>query len=121
VLLLAGIRDILRISIAIDLPHYQRLLGDGSQWGISLTYAEQARPESLARAFSIGRSYLGNDRCALVLGGNIFYGHGLKVCCPEEIAYRGGCIDAARLAKLAQAYGKNGYGSYLLDVLQSED
>jgi glucose-1-phosphate thymidylyltransferase len=251
VLLLAGIRDILLISTPIDLPHYQRLLGDGGQWGISLKYAEQPCPEGLAQAFVIGRSYIGNDRCALVLGDNIFYGHGLpkalrsaanredistvfayrvrdperygvvhfdnegrasgieekptkpkshfavtglyfytndvvevaaslkpsvrgeleitdvnriylergmlnvellgrgtawldtgthqslleastfieaienrqglKVCCPEEIAYRAGYIDSAQLAKLAAAYAKSGYGAYLADILRGEN
>jgi glucose-1-phosphate thymidylyltransferase len=250
VLLLAGIRDILLISTPIDLPHYQRLLGDGSQWGIALTYAEQARPEGLAQAFIIGRSFLGGERAALVLGDNIFYGHGLpnslqkaannaeratifayrvrdperygvvhfapdgralgleekparpkshfgvtglyfypedvvdvaaglspsargeleitdvnriylergeldveilgrgiawldtgthesllaasnfieaiesrqglKVCCPEEIAFRAGFIDTAQLAKLADTFGKTGYGQYLAEIVKGE-
>ena len=247
-LMLAGIRDILLISTPTDLPAFQRLLGDGRRWGLSLSYAEQPRPEGLAQAFIIGRSFIGNDSAALVLGDNLFYGHGLpeqlrqgaarahgatvfayhvkdpqrygvvefdargralgieekpaqpksnyavtgiyfydnqvldiarslqpsargeleitdlnrrylergelqvelfgrgiawldtgthesllqaamyieaiesrqglKVCCPEEIAYRSGFIDAAQLGKLAHAMGSSAYGSYLRDLLR---
>jgi glucose-1-phosphate thymidylyltransferase len=249
-LLLTGIRDILLISTPVDLPQYQRLLGNGSQWGVSLTYAEQPRPEGLAQAFIVGKSFIGSDRVALVLGDNIFYGHGfpeslqqaaarddsstifayrvrdperygvvhfdmqgraldieekpikpkshfavtglyfytndvvdiaatlkpsargeleitdvnrvylerkqlnvellgrgiawldtgthqslleaatfieaienrqgLKVCCPEEIAYRAGFIGAEQVAALANAYGKTGYGQYLAELLQDD-
>jgi glucose-1-phosphate thymidylyltransferase len=248
---LAGIRDILLISTPHDLPLFQRLLGDGSQWGLSLSYAEQPRPEGLAQAFIIGKRFVGSDRCALVLGDNIFFGHGLpeqlrsaaqrsdgstvfayrvrdperygvvhfnaqgralgieekpkqpkshhavtglyfydnevldiaaglkpsprgeleitdvnrhylererlhverfgrgiawldtgtheslleaanfiealekrqgmKVACPEEIAYRCGYIDAARLEQLAAPLAKSGYGAYLLEVLREDE
>ena len=247
-LMLAGIRDILLISTPTDLPAFQRLLGDGKRWGLSLSYAEQPRPEGLAQAFIIGRNFIGNDATALVLGDNLFYGHGLpeqlqlgaarergatvfayhvkdperygvvqfdaqgraldieekprqpkshyavtgiyfydnqvveiarnlkpsargeleitdlnrqylergelhvelfgrgiawldtgthesllqaamfieaienrqglKVCCPEEIAFRAGFIDAAQLEALARAMGKSAYGSYLTALLQ---
>ncbi|WP_151447329.1 glucose-1-phosphate thymidylyltransferase RfbA [Lacisediminimonas profundi] len=249
-LMLAGIRDILLISTPQDLPRFQHLLQDGSQWGINLQYAEQASPDGLAQAFIIGRDFLGNQPSCLILGDNIFYGHdfdsqlraacaqsqgarvfayhvqdperygvvefdanrravsieekpavpksnyavtglyfydqqvcdiaasvqpsargeleitdvnraylaqgqldvqvmgrgmawldtgtheslldasqyiatiekrqGLKVACPEEIAYRKGYIDAAQVARLAEPLKKSGYGQYLLNILDSK-
>jgi glucose-1-phosphate thymidylyltransferase len=249
-LMLAGIRDILIISTPQDTPRFTELLGDGSQWGLNLSYAVQPSPDGLAQAFLIGRDFVGNDPSALILGDNIYYGHdfdaklrgaaertagatvfayhvtdperygvvefddqrraisieekptapksnyavtglyfydnqvcdiarsikpsargeleitdvnrvylerdelnvelmgrgmawldtgthdslleasqfiatiekrqGLKVACPEEIAYRKGYIDATALERLAQPLRKNGYGQYLLQILKDK-
>jgi len=90
VLMLAGLRDILIITTPVDLPFFRRLLGDGSQLGLRLTYAEQPRPEGLAQAFLIGREFIGDDTVCLILGDNIFYGPGLTKLLRSAVQLRRG-------------------------------
>ena len=93
-LLLAGIREILIITTPEDLGQFEKLLGDGSAWGISLSYAVQPRPEGLAQAFIIGADFIGQDAVALVLGDNIFYGTGLGASLRKKTDLKGGHVFA---------------------------
>lgn len=93
-LMLAGIKEILIISTPYDLPQFKRLLGDGAQWGLQFSYAEQAVPNGLAQAFVIGADFIGNDNVALVLGDNIFYGAGLGEQLARNTQPDGGIVYA---------------------------
>lgn len=105
VLMLGGVRDILIISTPRDLPGFAGLLGDGRQWGLNLSYAEQPRPDGLAQAFIIGERFIGNDPCALVLGDNIFFGHGLSELVAESFQLNKGATVFAHQVADPQRYG----------------
>ena len=104
-LMLSGIRDILVISTPVDLPSFQRLLGDGSELGVTFRYAAQPKPEGLAQAFIIGREFIGADRVALVLGDNIFFGHGLSETLQAAAARPSGATVFAYQVRDPQRYG----------------
>lgn len=105
VLMLGGVRDILIISTPRDLPGFAGLLGDGRQWGLNLSYAEQPRPEGLAQAFVIGERFIGTDSCAMVLGDNIFYGHGLSDIVQDAFQPRKGATVFAHQVSDPERYG----------------
>ena len=104
-LMIAGIRDILIISTPVDLPQFQRLLGDGSAWGLRLTYAEQPHPGGLAQAYLIGADFVGNDPSALILGDNFFYGHNLHQMMGNARSRRSGASVFAYHVSDPERYG----------------
>jgi glucose-1-phosphate thymidylyltransferase len=104
-LMLAGIRDILLITTPMDRCQFERLLGDGSQWGIRLSYAEQPKPAGLAEAFIIGADFIGLDRVAMVLGDNIFFGHGLPELLAKAASRKKGATVFAYHVRDPQRYG----------------
>ena len=105
VLMLAGIRDILVISTPQDTPRFRELLGDGTQWGIRLSYAVQPSPDGLAQAFVIGKDFIGGDPVALILGDNLFYGHDLAVLAKRAASRRKGATVFAYRVHDPERYG----------------
>lgn len=105
VLMLGGIREILIISTPRDLPGFRELLGDGSDYGVALSYAEQAQPNGLAEAFIIGRDFVGDDTVAMILGDNIFYGDGISQLCTQASTLEKGASIFAYRVEDPQRYG----------------
>ncbi len=105
ILMLAGVRDILVISTPHDLPLFRQLLGDGGQWGLRLSYAEQPRPEGLAQAFLIGEEFIGADSCCMILGDNIFHGQSLTDLLMQCAAIADGALIFAYPVQDPQRYG----------------
>lgn len=104
-LMLAGIRDILLISTPQDAPRFEQLLGDGTRWGIHLSYAIQPAPEGIAQAFLIGERFIGRDACALILGDNIFYGHDLSTALQSAAQHNKGATIFAYPVQDPERYG----------------
>lgn len=104
-LMLAGIREILIISTPQDIPRYQQLLGDGSQWGLDLSYVVQPTPDGLAQAFILGEEFIGDDHCALVLGDNIFFGHDFSKLLANASAKESGATVFAYHVQDPERYG----------------
>ncbi|BBL80617.1 glucose-1-phosphate thymidylyltransferase [Rubrobacter xylanophilus] len=104
-LMMAGIREILIISTPQDLPRFEQLLGDGSQWGMSFSYAVQPRPEGLAQAFIIGREFVGRENVSLILGDNIFYGQGFEDLLERAAARREGATIFGYYVRDPERYG----------------
>lgn len=104
-LMLAGIREMLVIATPEDLPRFRELLGDGAQWGLTLSYAEQAAPNGIAEAFVIGRDFIGGDRVALILGDNLFYGGGLRATLKRVAQNASGATIFAYSVRDPERYG----------------
>ena len=105
ILMLAGIREILIITTPEDQLAFRNLLGDGQKWGLSLSYAVQPKPEGLAQAFIIGKNFIGSDNCCLILGDNIFYGHGLSEILIESSAQKDGATVFGYYVNDPERYG----------------
>jgi len=103
--MLAGIRDILLISTPEDTPRFEQLLRDGSQWGVNIQYTVQPSPEGLAQAFILGKDFVGSDTCALILGDNLFYGHGLAQLLQQSADLESGAIVFAYAVSDPERYG----------------
>jgi glucose-1-phosphate thymidylyltransferase len=112
VLMLAGIREILIISTPNDLPLFQRLLKDGSQWGLKFSYVKQPQPEGLAQAFILGKDFIGDDSVCLILGDNIFYGHGLTEVLKRAATLKTGGLVFGYQVKDPKQYGVIEFDSY---------
>ena len=104
-LMLGGIREMLLISTPHDLPRFKELLGDGSQWGLKLQYKEQPSPDGLAQAFTLGREFVGKDNVAMVLGDNLYYGHGLSQQVQKAAAQKTGATVFGYWVKDPERYG----------------